>query len=94
MALSNVGASPHGVCYVHIGGVPYYVTFRGMSCDPSAAASQKILSNQTVSVSGLSETDTVVFAQLSGTTTERAITLVDATHSTLITINYEGTINK
>lgn len=90
-AIANIDHAPWGLCY----NAPNYVVFEGTDC---SAATYKETTQATngVTVTGL--TTSIVFAQLSGTTsaatlsTPATITVTEQGRSSTITVNYEGTI--
>jgi len=88
-ALANYEQSPWGVCYL----APNYVVFKGSVCTPgeSVEANANIASASQFT----SEFPTIVFTQLSGTSSGGVIRLRDGvslTNQSTTTINYEGTI--
>lgn len=90
-AMNNMGASAHGVCYASVSGTYYYLTFGGTVCDPSSPTNDRMQANSAISVTGNPST-TVVFTQLSGTTTDTTMHLSDGVHAADIIINHEGTV--
>ncbi len=97
-AMSNIFETKHGVCYI----APNYIIFRGPSCNPSASTNEIIPGNATISVTGLDQSNPIVFNQLSGNlyhvppyfpTEEIQITVTQDNRSSIIKINNEGTIN-
>jgi prepilin-type N-terminal cleavage/methylation domain-containing protein len=96
-AMANMFETVHGVCYI----APNYIIFRGPDCIPGSSTNEIISGNSAVSVAGLSDTDTVVFEQLSGNlipelpfpTDEIQITVTQDNRTSIIKINNEGTIN-
>ncbi len=90
-ALTNLYQSPHGVCFISSN----YVIFRGTTCTPGAPTNELVSASKKVfDASNFSTTfPTIVFEQLSGTTTGGTITVTDGTKTTTIVINNEGRIN-
>jgi len=87
-AMANIDHKPWGVCYV----APNYVLFSGTSC----AAGENIPANVTVvaasNFGAITNPNSMVFAQLSGTTTPASITITEENRTSTISTNYEGTI--
>ena len=91
-SLNNLFGVPYGFCYI----APNYVIFRdtpGTRC--VTGVSSNILTPANIKIAGNSGTlfpGTVIFSQLSGTTTAASIHITDGIKSADITLNYEGTI--
>lgn len=90
-ALANMYQSPHGVCYRE----PNYIMFRGTNCVLGIAGNEEIPSNTSLAQSSifLNSFPTIIFAQLSATTTPATVLLTDGVRQAVIHINYEGAIS-
>jgi len=88
-SMTNYYQTTHGLCYI----APNYVIFRGTTC--TAVGSEISPANAVVaSASNFSTTfPTIVFTQLTGTTTAATIHITDGVKSADIILNNEGTIN-
>ncbi len=91
-SLSNYFQVEHGVCFI----TSNYVIFRGRStCTPGATTDELIPANTDIaSKSNFSGTfPTIIFSQLTATTTGGTINITDGNRSAIINVNYEGKIN-
>ena len=88
-SMNNILQSPWGVCYL----APNYLVFKGSVC-ANAAAVESVAANPAVAAdSNFTNTfPTVIFTQLSGTTTPATTTLIQDGKSKIITVQNEGTI--
>ncbi len=90
-AMNNYYGTSHGVCFIS----PNYIIFKGSTCTSGSPDNELIPANQKIyTSSNFSSTfPTIVFSQLTGTTTGGTIHITDGLRSGDITINNEGTIN-
>lgn len=91
-SINNIFQNAHGFCYIP----PNYIIFRdtpSTRCVAGVSTNQLIPANVNIANNpGSSFPDTIIFSQLSGTTTPKSIHITDGVKSFDITINYEGTI--
>lgn len=93
-AMNNINQSSWGVCYI----APNYVIFKGSSCSAPAVTDSIDANTSVASASNFSSKfPTVVFTQLSGTTTAPVgspfnLAVTQDSRSDVISINNEGTI--
>jgi hypothetical protein len=94
--MANVGGTTHGVCWTPAG----YIVFAGSVCVSSVENAEIFPTTPSVSVSGLEQSNPVVFEQVSGNLLpqlvlgeERVIQFSENGKSSEISINNEGTIN-
>jgi len=87
-AMTNMYQTPHGFCYIE----PNYVIFRGDTCAP-ASTNEIIGANAEIAEHASTILPTVVFSQLTGTTTGVTIHITNGIREADIIINNHGTIN-
>jgi Tfp pilus assembly protein FimT len=87
-AMNNIEQSPWGFCYTE----PNYIVFKGSVCNAAAAYEVTPVNMAVASSSGFASLSSIVFTQLSGTSTEATITVVQDGRNRIININNEGTI--
>ena len=88
-AMNNINQSTWSVCYV----APTYVISKGSVCG-AATMTDSVVVNDAVALASdfVTTFPTVVFTQLSGTTTPATITVKQDNRASVITINNEGTL--
>ncbi len=91
-AMNNMFQSPFGFCYIS----PNYIIFQdgpGTRCVSGIPSNILISTNENIASNpGSTFPSSIIFSQLSGTTTATSIHLTDGIESVDININYEGTI--
>ncbi len=93
-AINNIHQTAWGVCYDD--GAHAYVTFRGSTYVAGAATNESFDGSPSATITNFplcSSGSGIVFAQLSGTTSPRNITLVENARTASISINDEGRID-
>jgi Tfp pilus assembly protein FimT len=88
-AMNNIEQSPWGFCYTP----PNYIVFKGSVCSAAAAYEVTPVNTAVASSSGFGIAfPSIVFTQLSGTSTAATITVVQDGRNRITTINNEGAI--
>jgi prepilin-type N-terminal cleavage/methylation domain-containing protein len=88
-SMSNIGALPHGV---YVTGADITL-FQGGTYVPGNPSNEISTSNEQVTITAPATPFSVVFTQLSGTTTPVAITFSNNGQSYSVTVNAEGRID-